>query len=153
MIPAEYAGNERRKGQRALAHIPVRIAQEDGDIVTETLNISRSGAYCQVNKRVELMTKLKIQILLPPLRSQRSHAGEEPMAAGQRFPEGKSLSAARKNQKRSAKTIHCQGVVVRVEPAAHNGCFDVAIFFNEIAQRDAESINDYVGSCFDQDHA
>ena len=124
MIPAEYAGNERRKGQRALAHIPVRIAQEDGDIVTETLNISRSGAYCQVNKRVELMTKLKIQILLP----------------------------SRKNQKRS-KTIHCQGVVVRVEPAAHNGCFDVAIFFNEIAQRDAESINDYVGSCFDQDHA
>ena len=125
MIPAEYAGNERRKSQRALAHIPVRIAQEDGDIVTETLNISRSGAYCQVNKRVELMTKLKIQILLPP--------------AG-------SLSAARKNQKRS-KTIHCQGVVVRVEPAAHNGRFDVAIFFNEIAQRDAEAINDYVGSC------
>lgn len=124
MIPAEYAGNERRKGQRALAHIPVRIAQEDGDIVTETLNISRSGAYCQVNERVELMTKLKVQILLP----------------------------SRKNQKRS-KTIHCQGVVVRVEPAARNGRFDVAIFFSEIAQRDAESINDYVGSCFEQDHA
>lgn len=124
MIPAEYAGNERRKGQRALAHIPVRIAHEDGDIVTATLNISRSGAYCQVNERVELMTKLKVQILLP----------------------------ARKNQKRS-KTIHCQGVVVRVEPAAQNGRFDVAIFFNEIAQRDVESINDYVGSCFEQDHA
>ena len=125
MIPAEYAGNERRKGQRALAHIPVRIAHEDGDIVTATLNISRSGAYCRVNKRVELMTKLKIQILLP----------------------------ARKNQKRLTKTIHCQGVVVRVEPSAQNGRFDVAIFFNEIAQRDAESINDYVGSCFEQDHA
>ncbi|MBI5024943.1 MAG: PilZ domain-containing protein [Candidatus Omnitrophica bacterium] len=125
MIPAEYAGNERRKGQRALAHIPVRIAQEDGDIVTETLNISRSGAYCQVNDRVELMTKLKVQILLP---------------------------AARKSQKRS-KTIHCRGVVVRCEPSARNGRFDVAIFFNEIAQRDAESINDYVGSCFEQDHA
>ena len=132
MIPAEYSGQERRKGQRALAHIPVRIAQEDGDIVTETLNVSRSGAYCRVNKRVELMTKLKVQILLPP--------------AG-----GKSV--ARKNQKRSPKTIHCQGVVVRVEPAAHNGQFDVAIFFNEIAQRDAESINDYVGSCREPDHA
>ena len=138
MIPAEYAGNEKRKGQRALAHIPVRIVQEDGDIVTATLNISRSGAYCQVNERVELMTKLKVQILLPPPR-------------GHMFPEGNSLSAARKNQKRS-KTIHCQGVVVRVEPASHNGCFDVAIFFNEIAQRDAESINDYVGSCLKQDH-
>ena len=124
MIPAEYAGNERRKSQRTLAHIPVRIAHEDGDIVTATLNISRSGAYCQVNERVELMTQLKVQILLP----------------------------ARKNQKRS-KTIYCQGVVVRVEPSAHNGRFDVAIFFNEIAQRDAESINDYVGSCFEQDHA
>ncbi len=124
MIPAEYAGNERRKGQRALAHIPVRIAREDGDIVTATLNVSRSGAYCQVNKRVELMTKLKIQILLPP----------------------------RKNQKRS-KTIHCHGVVVRCEPSAENGRFDVAIFFNEIAQRDAESINDYVGSCLEHGHA
>lgn len=125
MIPAEYAGQERRKGQRAAAHIPVRIAQEDGDVVTETLNISRSGAYCRVNKRIELMTKLKIQILLP----------------------------SRKNQKRLNKTIHCQGVVVRVEPAAEDGRFEIAIFFNEIAQRDAESINDYVGSCLGQDNA
>lgn len=125
MIPAEYAGQERRKGQRAAAHIPVRIARDEGDIVTETLNISRSGAYCRVNKRVELMTKLNVQILLP----------------------------ARKNQKRLAKTIHCQGVVVRVEPASGNGRFDIAIFFNEIAQRDAESINDYVGSCVEPDNA
>lgn len=125
MIPAEYAGQERRKGRRAAAHIPVRIAQEDGDVVTETLNISRSGAYCRVNKRIELMTKLKIQILLP----------------------------SRKNQKRLNKTIHCQGVVVRVEPAAEDGRFEIAIFFNEIAQRDAESINDYVGSCLGQDNA
>lgn len=120
MIPAEYAGQERRRGQRAAAHVPVRIAQEDGDVVTETLNISRSGAYCRVNTRIELMTKLKIQILLP----------------------------SRKNQKRLNKTIHCRGVVVRVEPAAENGRFEIAIFFNEIAQRDAESINDYVGSCW-----
>ena len=146
MIPAEYAGQERRKARRSAAHIPVKIAQEDGDIVTETLNISRSGAYCRVNKRVELMTKLKVQILLPPPRSQRSPAGEEPMAAG-------SLSAARKNQKRLSKTIHCKGVVVRVEPAAENRGFEIAIFFNEIAQRDAESINDYVGSCLGQDNA
>ncbi len=118
MIPAEYSGQERRKGSRAAARIPVRIAREDGDIVTETLNVSRSGAYCQVSERVELMTKLKVQILLP----------------------------SRKNPKRP-KTIHCQGVVVRVEPSAHNGRFDVAIFFHEIAQRDAEAINDYVGSC------
>lgn len=125
MIPAEYAGQERRKGRRAAAHIPVRIAQEDGDVVTETLNISRSGAYCRVNARIELMTKLKVQILLP----------------------------SRKNQKRLNKTIHCQGVVVRVEPAAEDGRFEIAIFFNEIAQRDAESINDYVGSCLGQDNA
>lgn len=125
MIPAEYAGQERRKGRRAAAHVPVRIAQEDGDVVTETLNISRSGAYCRVNARIELMTKLKVQILLP----------------------------SRKNQKRLNKTIHCQGVVVRVEPAAEDGRFEIAIFFNEIAQRDAESINDYVGSCLGQDNA
>lgn len=146
MIPAEYAGQERRKGRRAAAHIPVRIVQEDGDIVTETLNIGRSGAYCRVNKRIDLMTRLKVQILLPP-------AGHRSLPKGAYRPLGESLSAARKNQKRLSKTIHCRGVVVRVEPAAENGRFEIAIFFNEIAQRDAESINDYVGSCLGQDNA
>ena len=117
--------SEKRLHPRAVKGIPLKICQGDGDIVTQTMNISRSGAHCRVNKRVELMTKLKIQILLP----------------------------ARKNQKRLTKTIHCHGVVVRVEPSTQNGRFDIAIFFNEIAQRDTEAINDYVGSCFEQDHA
>lgn len=123
MIQNKFEGQERRKGQRATAHIPLKIAQEDGDIVTETLNVSHSGAYCRVSRSVELMTKLKIQILLP----------------------------ARKSQKR-LKTIHCQGVVVRSIPAVEDGRYDIAIFFNEIAKRDAESISDYVNSCFEQEN-
>lgn len=118
-----YGGQERRGSRRIATHVPLKIAQEDGDIVTETLNISRCGAYCRVSKRVDLMTKLKIQILLP----------------------------ARKAHKR-LKTIHCQGVVVRVAPATQDGRFDLAIFFNEIAQRDAESISDYISSCLEHEN-
>lgn len=119
MSQRQYAGQERRKNPRTLAHIPLKLSQEDGDMVTETVNVGRAGAYCRVNKRVDLMTKLKVQILLP----------------------------ARKAQKHLTKTIHCQGVVVRVEPAAESGRYNIAVFFNEIAKRDAEAISDYVASC------
>jgi len=119
MSAESYQGPERRQHLRVDRHIPFKIAREEGDIVAETVNISRSGAYCRVNTRIPLMTKLKIQLLLP----------------------------LRKGNKSATKTIHCQGVVVRIEPSTEEGFFNTAIFFNEIAQRDAELINDYVDSC------
>ena len=67
------------------------------------------------------MTKLKIQLLLP----------------------------LRKGNQSATKSIHCQGVVVRVESSREEGFYNVAIFFNEIAQRDAELISDYVDSCLE----
>ena len=119
MNQKKYAGQERRRAHRVDAHIPCRIAHEDGDIVSETVNVSRSGAYCRLDKRIGVMTKLKIQILLP----------------------------IRKDEKTLTKTIHCQGVVVRVEPCPETGNYDIAIFFSEISQRDAVAIDDYVNSC------
>lgn len=113
-----YKGSERRQHVRVERHVPLKITQEEGDIVAETVNISRSGAYCRLNKRIPVMTKLKIQLLLP----------------------------LRKGNKSATKSIHCQGVVVRIEPCVE-GFYHIAIFFNEIAQRDAELINDYVDSC------
>jgi len=108
--------HERRRDPRLENNIPVKICQDDGDFVTETLNISRSGAYCCVDAPVALMTKLKIHLLLS-------------------FPKG---------TKTEVKKISCEGVVVRSEAVANQGKYNVAIFFSEITERDAEYITDYV---------
>ena len=115
---------ERRKHPRLRNNIPIKLIKEDGDIVTETANISRSGIYCKVEAFLEPMTKLKIDLLIP----------------------------IRKNGKSSTKKITCQGAVVRSEqiPGAKEA-YHVAIFFQDISKRDAERIADYVDSFLEQD--
>ena len=108
--------DERRKDPRLDNNIPVKICQEGGDLVTETQNVSRSGAYCCVNQYIEPMTKLKIHLLLS-------------------FPKG---------GKSSTKKISCEGVVVRSEPSSNDGQYHIAVFFSDITKRDAECITDYV---------
>ena len=108
--------DERRKDPRLENNIPVKICREGSNLVTETRNVSRSGAYCRVTQYIEPMTKLKIHLLLS-------------------FPKsGKSVT----------KKISCEGVVVRSEPASDDGEYHVAIFFSDISKRDAECITDYV---------
>ncbi|MBF0521574.1 MAG: PilZ domain-containing protein [Candidatus Omnitrophica bacterium] len=109
---------ERRRDPRLENNIPVKICQEDGDIVTETGNISRSGAYCRVTRYIEPMTKFKMCLLIP----------------------------IRKKGKDVTKKICCQGVVVRTEPIVGKEEYNIAVFFNDIAPRDAECISDYVNS-------
>ena len=108
--------DERRKDPRLENNIPVKICQEGGDLVTETQNVSRSGAYCRVNQYIEPMTKLKIHLLLSFSKS------------------GKSVT----------KKISCEGVVVRSEPTSYNEKYHIAVFFSDITKRDAECITDYV---------
>ena len=105
---------ERRKAPRLDKNIPVKICREDGDLVTETANLSRSGVYCRVEKYIEPLTKLKIHLLIP----------------------------LTKNSKIVTKKVSCQGVVVRTETV--NDKYNVAIFFNDITQRDAETIAEYI---------
>ncbi|HBR14702.1 MAG TPA: hypothetical protein DD723_04045 [Candidatus Omnitrophica bacterium] len=109
---------ERRKDFRLANRVPVKICQENGDIVTETVNLSRSGVYCRVNKYIEPMTKLRIHLLIP----------------------------RRKNGKTTPKKITCQGVGVRIEPIKGETAYNLAIFFNDISQRDSDHIADYVNS-------
>ena len=116
-------GKERRRDPRVDNQIPVKIYHEDGDIVTETGNVSRSGISLKINKYIDPMTKLKVNLLLP----------------------------LKKNGKLASKKIHCQGVVVRVENGKDKNVYNVAIFFNDISQRDAEVIADYVSN-FLEDH-
>lgn len=110
--------HEKRKDPRLENNIPVKICQEDGDIVTETANISRSGVYCRIDRYIEPMSRMQVHLLLPVVKS------------------GKSTS----------KKITCQGVVVRTEPTDKREVFNIAIFFNNISQRDADTITDYINS-------
>lgn len=107
---------ERRKDKRVKNSVPVKICQDGGDLVTETQDISRSGAYCRVNQAITPMTRLKIHLLLS-----KGNGGK---------------SATRK--------ISCEGVVVRSEPADEENHYNIAIFFSDITSRDAEIITDYV---------
>lgn len=113
-----HSSDERRQHPRLFNHVPVKITQEDGDLVTETRNISRSGVYFRVNKYIEPMTKLKLNLLLP----------------------------IRKKGKGLTKKLCCEGIIVRAVEAGKGQGFDIAVFFNSITQRDAECIADYVTS-------
>ncbi len=112
----EHKSDERRKCPRLEGNIPVKICGEEFDAVTETKNLSRSGAFCRVSKYIEPMTKLQIQFLLN----------------------------FRKRDKTQTKKICCEGIVVRTELAETEGQYYIAIFFNNISEKDANTISDYI---------
>lgn len=59
---------ERRKALRVKKSFPFTIHSDEGEIVTQTKDISVSGAYCHVDKYMPLMTKLLITIGLSELK-------------------------------------------------------------------------------------
>ena len=113
---------ERRKFPRLENNIPVKIFSDEADVCTETLNLSAAGAYCQVNKYFEPMTKLQILLLLP----------------------------LRRRNKVVTKKISCQGVVVRTETVTAAESYNIAIYFNEIQKKDAATISEFVNALLDQ---
>ena len=115
---------ERRKHPRLQNNVPIKIISDEGDIVTETANISRSGIYCKVDTFLNPMTKLRIDLLIP----------------------------MRKNGKSTTKKISCEGAVVRTEQIpGQEEAYNVAIFFQDISKRDAAHIADYVDSFLESD--
>ena len=118
----QFSGMDRRKYPRRQGNIPVKIYSDDFDVVTETKNLSRSGVYCQVDKYIEPMTKLNIHLLL----------------------------SSKKDGKPQTKKISCQGVIVRTESVPGTDIFNVAIYFNDIKSRDAESIADFIETTLEQ---
>jgi len=107
---------ERRKHPRVEGNIPLKLSSDEGDVVTETWNLSRTGVYCRVHKHISPMTKLKIHLLLP----------------------------SRKSKRTVTKKISCQGVVVRTEQIPGTEFYNTAIFFNEIRQKDSDNISDFI---------
>ena len=109
---------ERRRQPRLERTIPLKISSGDIDIVTETKNLSSSGALCFVNKHIAPMTKLKLHFLLP----------------------------VKRNNKVVNKRVSCEGIIVRSEMVANQNSFQTAIFFSDIAPRDAQIIREFVES-------
>lgn len=115
--------SDRRQHPRFKGSIPLKISSGDFDIVTETKNLSRNGAYCQVDKYIEPMTKLKIHLLLP----------------------------FKREDKVVTKKVTCQGIVVRTEANPGQTGYNVAIYFNEIQDRGADCISEFIlASCADK---
>ena len=110
---------ERRSHPRIEKNVPLKIKDDQFDIVTETKNISCSGAYCIVNQYLSPMTKVAITLLIPIPKS---------------------------DNKATIKKINCQGVVVRTEPnfQTKDGEYKIAIFFNQIGGKDMQDISSYV---------
>lgn len=112
---------DRRKDIRAKKHIPLKLVDTAFDIITETADISSSGAYCRVTRNLLPMSKIDVVLLVP------GKGSESP-----------------------TKKIRCKGVVVRSEPAiikdTDKAHYNIAIFFTDISKKDRKIAEDYVAS-------
>jgi len=116
MVDQGKSLKDRRRHPRVQGNIPVKICGEDFDAVTETKNLSRSGVFCRVDKCIDPMTKFKIQLLL----------------------------SYKKSSKMTTKKIACEGVIVRAQKVPGKEEYNTAIYFNDISEKDANAITDYV---------
>jgi len=109
---------ERRRHPRIDERFEFKVKAEEFDAVTETINVSCLGAYCQLNKHIPLMTSLKIALALP--------YGDQ----GNEYD-----------------YVECNGVVVRIEEilseANLGSVYNTAIYFNEIEESEKEKIADF----------
>ncbi len=108
------SGIERRRHPRLEQALPIRIAANGYDFLTSTQNISCLGAYCRLDKYIPPFTRIAVRLILP--------------------------SIARKKED---SRVECKGVVVR-SIDAENGGFNIAIFFNEIADTQKKKISQYI---------
>ena len=112
---------ERRKNIRAKKNIPVKLTDESFDIITETVDISSSGAYCRVTRNLLPMSKIEVVLLIPG-----------------------------KDSNNPTRKIKCKGVVVRAEPTIIKGAdkahYNIAIFFTDISKKDQKIAEDYIAS-------
>lgn len=82
---------------------------------TLTQNVSCVGAYCRINRYIPPFTKVSIRMLLP----------------------------VNVPPKQENINVECHGVVVRTEDA-HDGGFNIAIFFNRIQESQRKKISQYL---------
>ncbi len=113
------SGAERRKYPRIDDEgFGLDLKGEGLDLVAHTLNVSASGIYCKVERELPLMTRLDLKLNIP--------SGEEA---------------------RPAAALNVTGVVVRQHPViidGHTKHYDIAIFFDDLSDKDRGVISDYI---------
>jgi len=107
---------ERRLYPRLDQTLPVNIAANGYDFVTNTKNISCIGAYCLINKYIPPFTKVAIRLTLP----------------------------LKHGKKEELSNVECKGVVVRTEDNESQNGFNIAIFFNEMKDSQRQKISQYI---------
>jgi hypothetical protein len=115
----KHIGTEHRKYPRINETLPFKIKTNHFDIVTDTINLSCIGVYCQVNKYIPLMTGLEIVMEIP-------HVDKES----------------------EFEYIRFNGLVVRVEKvsfdANEHNAYNIAIYFSEIEDSEKQKIESFV---------
>jgi len=111
---------EKRKFPRANKVLPVKLSGEEFDILTETKNISASGAYFSVNKALQPMTKFKTVLLIP----------------------------IKKNKDKVIKKINCCAVVVRCELTKDKSEYPyrVGVYFADLKEKDRKILCSCINS-------
>jgi len=109
---------DQRKCPRINKNFSVKFSDADFDVLTETTNISASGAYCPVTKPLDPMTKFGLVILLP-------------------FKKNKTV-----------KKISCTGVIVRCESSDEDSKYPyrVGIYFSDLKDKDKKTLSTYINT-------
>lgn len=108
--------SEKRLHPRIKKNLPIKIKNSDFDLVTETKNISCTGAYCQIDRYLAPLTKIKTRLLIP-LKTKQKHI-----------------------------TVDCEGVVVRIEKTNNDleEQYSIAIYFENVHKADIAKINRFI---------
>jgi len=88
------------------------------DLVAHTLDLSASGLYCKVERELPLMSRVSLKLKIP--------SGTDP---------------------KDVSTLSVSGVVVRQHPVIIDGKikhYDVAIFFDDLSEKDRGVISGYI---------
>ncbi|MFC2140521.1 PilZ domain-containing protein [Candidatus Auribacterota bacterium] len=111
------SGIERRRHTRINQNLEIKLNLDDSLFVAETINLSCSGAYCHLQREIPLMTRLRIVFCLPPIGKQKKDV-----------------------------VVECSGVVVRVEKGQKKDEYNIAIFFNQIEEKEQKKIERFVSA-------
>ena len=99
--------------------LSLKLKLGDFDTVTHTLNLSASGVYCKVDKEMPLMSRVKLILMIPDSSKEGG----------------------------LTRSLEVGGVVVREHPVIIDGKtkhYDVAIFFEDLSDKDREIISNYI---------
>jgi len=113
---------EKRRYPRLVKSLPIKLRSEDFDMITQTKNISAIGAYCQIDRYIAPMARLNVVLLLPV-------------------------------SERKVIKIQCEGIIARTTEIEQRDkpMYNIAIFFNNIPNKDITKINRYVIKHFQEE--